>query len=190
MTIKTSETSPIQVAFLDPPALPGRIGMTLAPGKHQAAGITANWRRDLGLDLARLRGEFGADVLVCLLEAHELAQVKIEALPGAAWEFGLAFWHFPVADVGVPRSLEATARLVERICGALRGGETVVIHCMGGLGRTGTIAAACLVALGVEPREAIKQVRAARPGAIENRLQEDFVSAFREAWPTIKREGQ
>jgi hypothetical protein len=189
MTVQTSETSPIRVAFLHPASLSGRIGMTLAPGKHQA-GMTATWRRDLGLDLARLRGEFGADALVCLLETHELAQVKIEALPGAAWECGMAFWHFPVADMGVPRSLEATARLVERICGAVRRGETVVIHCMGGLGRTGTIAAACLVALGVEPQEAIAQVREARPAAIENVLQEDFVSAFREVWRKLEHGAQ
>jgi protein-tyrosine phosphatase len=186
MTVQTSETSPIQVAFLAPPSLPGRIGMTFAPGKHQA-GKTATWRRDLGLDLARLRGEFGAGVLVCLLEAHELAQVKIGALPGAAWECGIAFWHFPVADTRVPRSLEATACLVEQICGAVGRGETVVIHCMGGLGRTGTIAAACLVALGTEPREAIAQVREARPEAIENPRQEDFVSAFGEAWQKLER---
>ena len=189
MTVETSESSPIRVAFVHKPPLPGRIGMTLAPGKHQA-GVTANWRRDLGLDLARLRGEFRADVLVCLLEAHELAQVKIEALPASAWECGMAFWHFPIPDTGVPRSPEATACLVEQICGAIRRGNRVVIHCMGGLGRTGTIAAVCLVALGVEPRKAIEQVREARPGAIENALQEDFVSAFPEAWRNRKRGGQ
>ena len=36
MTVQTSESSPIRVAFLHPPSFSGRIGMTLAPGKHQA----------------------------------------------------------------------------------------------------------------------------------------------------------
>ena len=53
---------------------------------------------------------------------------------------------------------------------------------MGGLGRSGTIAACVLAARGVEPGRAIELVRAARPGAIENAAQEAFVGQFREAW--------
>lgn len=54
-------------------------------------------------------------------------------------------------------------------------GERVVLHCMGGLGRTGTLAARLLVEFGVPPEDAIGRVREARPGAIENVGQEEYV---------------
>jgi protein-tyrosine phosphatase len=187
MRTRTSESSPIQVALLDAPSLPGKIGMTFAPGKHQN-GMTANWRRDLDADLLRLREEFKASVLVCLLEEHELTAVKIKQLPDEATQHGIEFWHFPIPDTGVPSDLEASADLVARIHGALENGETVVIHCMGGLGRTGTIAAACLVGLGENSEAAIHEVRSARPGAIENELQKDFVTTFGNVWWNHKRE--
>jgi protein-tyrosine phosphatase len=185
LKIKTSESSPIQVALLDPPSLPGKIGMTFAPGKQQAR-MTAVWRRDLDVDLGRLREEFGASVLVCLLEEHELAAVGIERLPDAATRHGIEYWHFQIPDMGIPPDLSECARLVSRIHESLKKSETVVIHCMAGLGRTGTIAAACLVGLGKTTEAAIAEVRAARPGAIENTHQEDFIAAFRDAWPRFE----
>jgi ADP-ribosyl-[dinitrogen reductase] hydrolase len=51
----------------------------------------------------------------------------------------------------------------------------VALHCYGGKGRTGTIAARLLVELGTAPALAIEHVRAARPGSIETREQEQFV---------------
>ena len=45
----------------------------------------------------------------------------------------------------------------------------------GGLGRAGTIGARLLIELGMEPTAAVRQVRAARPGAIETREQEKYV---------------
>jgi protein-tyrosine phosphatase len=46
------------------------------------------------------------------------------------------------------------------------------------MGRAGTVASCVLVARGVAPDAAIAQVRAARPGAVENAHQERFVAAF------------
>ena len=58
-------------------------------------------------------------------------------------------------------------------------GESVVVTCMGGLGRSGMIAACTLVDAGVASAAAIASVRAARgPRAIETSGQEAFVSAF------------
>ena len=60
-------------------------------------------------------------------------------------------------------------------------GEDVYVHCKGGLGRAGTIAARLLVELGVSPKQAIADVRAARPGAIQTREQERYVHALSKA---------
>ena len=56
----------------------------------------------------------------------------------------------------------------ESIRNRLRLGFDVLLHCRGGLGRAGTITARLLVELGVQPDDAIRRVRDAREGTIEN----------------------
>ena len=58
---------------------------------------------------------------------------------------------------------------------ALASGDNVVLHCLAGLGRTGTVAARLLIEFGMEPAAAILRVRDARPGAIQTRKQEKYV---------------
>jgi ADP-ribosyl-[dinitrogen reductase] hydrolase len=55
-------------------------------------------------------------------------------------------------------------------------GGRIVLHCRGGLERTGTIAARLLVEFGLDSRAAIAAVRQARPGAIQTREQDCFMS--------------
>ena len=50
-----------------------------------------------------------------------------------------------------------------------------MVHCRGGLGRAGTIAARLLVECGWPAAKAIAAVREVRPGAIETRAQEKYV---------------
>ncbi|MFO0590555.1 MAG: cyclin-dependent kinase inhibitor 3 family protein [Polyangiaceae bacterium] len=176
---KTSASHPIYVDFLpaDAAAGPGRIGLTIAPGK-QASGIDGEWRRDVDMDLARLRSEYDAGVLVSLCEPHELAFLKIADLHARARAHGIAVEPFPYADGGVPGALSDLASLLERMAGAVREGRTVVIHCRGGLGRSGTVAACALIARGASAEDAIRVVRASRKGAVENERQEEFVRQF------------
>ncbi|MGN6818061.1 MAG: ADP-ribosylglycohydrolase family protein, partial [Sphingomonas sp.] len=63
----------------------------------------------------------------------------------------------------------------EGVRARLRDGFDIVVHCKGGLGRAGTIAARLMVELGVPPSTAVSEVRAARPGAIETDAQLNYV---------------
>ena len=54
-------------------------------------------------------------------------------------------------------------------------GGAVAVHCAAGLGRTGTLAAQMLVAQGVDPDQAIADVRQVRKGSIETAAQEQAV---------------
>jgi len=174
--VRTSATDPIQVDFIpkDAHGLEGQLGMTFAPGK-KAPGLDCEWDRDLTVDLLRLRKEYGTDVLVSLVEAHELEKLHIPGLPAIATQVGILLDRFAIPDVGVPADEARFVDLVRRTVAHLRAGKTVVIHCKGGLGRTGLLAAACLRAVGVEGPRAIKIVRAARVGTIENDRQYRFV---------------
>ncbi|MFT4979430.1 MAG: protein-tyrosine phosphatase [Myxococcota bacterium] len=106
--------------------------------------------------------------VVCLLEVpdHRL-QPAIEAA-------GMAWVWCPVEDYGVP-SAEQHAVLAERIAQRRQSGCHVYVHCMAGLGRSGTIAACTLVEEGLQGDQAIDLVRRARPGAIETDTQEAFI---------------
>jgi protein-tyrosine phosphatase len=86
--------------------------------------------------------------------------------------------HLPIRDVQVPDARfeagweSAGVRLGDR----LREGERVLVHCRGGLGRTGMVAARLLVEVaGVTPRQALDGVREARHGAVETPEQEAWV---------------
>ena len=57
-----------------------------------------------------------------------------------------------------------------------------MVTCIGGLGRSGTVAACYLVAAGISPDAAIAAVRTARgPRALETIAQEDFMVTFASA---------
>jgi protein-tyrosine phosphatase len=179
MTAKTSRSDPIRVDFLPQPLLdtPGRIGMTFAPGKKDH-GMYALWDRDLGADLGHLVDEYRAAVLVSLIEDSELELLAIRDLAAKAESVGLELLRFPFRDAGIPASVDAGDAIVGAVLDAAFSGRNVVIHCRGGLGRTGLVAACCLVALGFDPADAIVHVRAARSGAVETRGQEQFIHAF------------
>jgi len=176
--MRTSKTDPIRVDFLDPAdlGLPGRLGLTLAPGKKDPAG---GWDRDLDSDLERLHTYYKVDRLVSLMEPHEYRLLKIAHLSERASHHGIAVRRFPIPDVDAPppASMGRFLALVRAILNNVDAGKTVVIHCRGGIGRSGLVAASCLVALGHPPTEAIDRVRSARPGAVEAAVQERWVEA-------------
>jgi protein-tyrosine phosphatase len=163
----------LRVDWLEPTALPtsGRLGLTICPGRQDRG-------RTLARDLESLLGA-GARRLVCLLPEDELEWAGVPALLAAAESRGLATSRLPIPDQRAPE-LGRTRALCCELRAALEAGEDVVIHCLGGLGRSGTIAACLLIDFGATPTAAIAACRAARgPRAIESPAQERFVERYR-----------
>ena len=119
------------------------------------------------------------NVQVCLIEDHELVQLRIPALVEEATARGVRVIRLPIQDAGVPSSLESVRALVEETISAARSGKNVVIHCAGGLGRAGTIGGCVLVRLGKSADEALALLRAARgPHCPETEAQRAFIRRF------------
>jgi atypical dual specificity phosphatase len=90
--------------------------------------------------------------------------------------------HLPVADF-TPPTQEQLGRGVQAMRAAVDGGTKVAVHCGAGLGRTGTLVACYLVALGLSADEAIAQIREVRPGSVETQAQEAAVRIFATGGP-------
>lgn len=176
---RTSVTHPLQVAELPLPD-GGVIGVTFCPGKKGDSVYGAPWDRDLATDLQAIV-DCGASTLVTLIEQHEFEMLRVADLGAAAQAAGLRWLHLPIQDLCAPCArfeeewLTGGAEILQR----LRAGEKVVVHCRGGLGRAGTVAACLLVETGVPPRAAMALVRKVRQGAIETPAQERYVAAYR-----------
>ncbi|MCX7286391.1 MAG: ADP-ribosylglycohydrolase family protein [Rhodobacterales bacterium] len=176
--MRTSQTHPLQIAEVQPFAGAGRIGITLCPGKVQQTASTGSWNRDLALDLDVV-ADWNAAAVLTLVEDHELTGLKVPTLGVEVRARHMDWFHLPIADVSTPAArFEADWIAVGAgLRARLRDGFNVLVHCMGGLGRAGTMAARLLVELGVDPAEAVETVRKVRPGAIETEAQKAHVLA-------------
>jgi protein-tyrosine phosphatase/nicotinamidase-related amidase/aminoglycoside phosphotransferase (APT) family kinase protein len=164
----------LRIDWIEPDLIgTGRLGIIPCPGQR-------NRSRGLDTDLAQLRSQ-GATRLLCLLTDSELRWAGVPNLGPHAQAAGLTYRRLPVPDQGTPEVADAVD-LVRWCREATERGEAVVVSSMGGLGRSGTIAACFLVAAGTSPDAAIAAVRTARgPRAFETATQEDFVLTFASA---------
>jgi len=160
-------------------ARPGRLGLTFMPGKHGASLRYPGrvYRRELVHDLETLHAS-GVRVLVLLVEDHELARWGDPTLIERGRDAGISIIRRPIPDGEAPPSADEMDVLVGEI-GAAREVADAAVACMGGVGRTGTVAACALVSAGSSAADAIARVRAVRhPTAVETPGQVAFVQGY------------
>lgn len=158
--------------FWIPGPWPGRLAIVPRPrGAEWLNDETGAWR------------EAGIDVVVSLLEPGEEVDLDLSGESTSARASGLAFRALPIPDRGVPSSRRAVAELVDQIVDALRSGKTVAVHCRQGLGRSTMMAAAALIAGGLDAETAINAIRQSRgPDVPETPAQRQWISDFSAWW--------
>lgn len=159
--------------------LPGRLGLTILPGKRGTSFRYPGrvYRRDLDRDFALLRA-VGVRRLILLVEEAELRRWSDPAIVERGKAAGVTVYRHPITDGRAPGSVSEMETILSEIREA-RLADNVAVACMGGVGRTGTVAACALVAGGMSADAAIATVRAVRhPTAVETAEQERFVQSF------------
>ena len=124
-----------------PASVSGRLLLHSMPGRYEA--LESVWMR--------LRSE-AVSTIVCLAEKVELREKCAEyaqALEDGSVPCGVRV--FEVVDRGAPEDRDAFWVLAREIAGQLKSGDTVLIHCAGGVGRTAMLASCVLLALGASP---------------------------------------
>lgn len=142
-------------------AAPGEIGLAPLPGRDGT----------LEDDLAKIRAWNPA--LVLSLTQPEEAGRRAAHLPGLLRASGFAVVVFPIPDFGIPDgSPEDWRKVAAPAHRTLDTGNRVLVHCLGGRGRSGMVAMRLLVERGEDCERALARLRRARPGAIETAAQE------------------
>lgn len=164
--------TPIFRALELPPDVPGRVYLASMPGRyeHLEAAVHAMDR----LTIQRI---------VCLTpdaEIEEKAPAYLLALRGDGLRRPCE--RFDIADSRAPVDRERFREFLDRVGWRVCEGESVLLHCAGGIGRTGTFAVCLLVALGWTLRQAREAV--ARAGSRpESDEQNAFIRSFANGTP-------
>jgi atypical dual specificity phosphatase len=99
------------------------------------------------------------------------------AVHAACLALGLKWLRYRVPDMTAPE-LGDVRDFVAEVDAELGRGGRVAVHCLGGIGRTGTMIACYLVSVGWQPDEATAHVRRRRPGSIQTNDQEHAVYRY------------
>lgn len=173
--IRTSKSHPLRIDNISLPETGGQIGMTLCPGKCGRSTFGYTWQRDMDADMQVVL-DWGADIVVTLMETDELQLYHAGNIGDLCSREGIEWHHLPIRDVDIPDKQFGQLWTYSgfKIRSSLKRGKSVLVHCRGGLGRTGTIVARLLIELGWDSGTAIKTIHTVRPGTIETKRQEDY----------------
>ena len=141
--------------------VPGQLAGTPLPGVVH----------DIDLDLAALR-RMGITLLITLTE-RDLPQEPL-------LRHGLRNLHLPIYD-REPPTVAQIQMLLKRMEILLAQGHVLAVHCLAGIGRTGTVLAAWLVREGLAAPEALRRVRLIDAQYVQTTEQEDFLQLYEDA---------
>lgn len=178
MSLRTSQTHPIRIDTVDLPN-GGRLGLSLCPGKKQAVSMTGGWDRDLPTDLDAVKA-WGAQAVVSILEKQELKDLQVTDLGKESNQRAMQWVNLDLPNDAVPTRafMEQWKRAKPAIHQILDQGGDVFVHCMGGIGRTSTLAGMIMMERGSTAEQALEAISAARPDSFSVPEQVEFLKGY------------
>ena len=187
---KLSTTRPLRVDLMeldgtDLAANGGAVGMTFMPGKRYLGYYSGPHWRDLDSDAQSLR-EQGVDVLLLLVEDHELERCRATDVTDVLPRYGVELIRHPLVDLEAPSNSDTYRHTLEALVARVRSGQTLAIACRGGLDRAGMTSACLLREASLDADTAIDRVHVARRHTLTLPNQIKYVRD----WPTGHRSGR
>ncbi len=110
---------------------------------------------------------WGASAVVTMTTQDELGDLDLAAAFGPAW------FHMPIPDFGAPDAIRQAQwqSLSPKLHAILDASGKVFAHCYGGKGRSGMVLLRLMVERGLDPDQALQDLRRVRPGAVETQAQ-------------------
>jgi len=169
---------PLKIDTVSVPSLPGLIGISACPGMKEFSTLDLYDDR-IENDLQCI-SNWGAKIIVTLLELREIAALGIATLPGSILSKEMLWLHLPMGNNVLPAEdfEEKWHSVRDKLIHCLQRGERVLIHCKEGVGRSALVAVRLLIEAGIDPDSAIRAVRKARPGSFLLYSQEQYCHAL------------
>lgn len=146
----------------------GALVLTPCPGTKEAT---------LDASLAQLK-EQGVEAIVTALDDHELASKDVAALGEKTRALGMQWFQIEIEDDCAPGAdfaakWQAASPALHQV---VDNGGKVAMHCMGGSGRTGLLAAHLLLEKNWDMSKIVQEVQALRPGAFTKPIQVEYIN--------------
>lgn len=129
-------------------------------------------------DAVNTLADAGATVLITAMPMVELAINQVQTLPQVCNANGIQWVHLPVEDDESPEQAftEKLHQHKSELLELINNKATIAIHCKGGSGRTGLIAAVLLLESGQSWQRVKEQVQSLRPRALTLDVHLNFLS--------------
>jgi protein-tyrosine phosphatase len=100
----------------------------------------------------------GINKVVSLLESHESTTLGLDNEKKYTEKYGMIFLSNPIVDRGMPESIGEFSDFTKQLYIEMSGGLNTLIHCHGGIGRSGIVGAAVLLHCGFTAEDAFKHI--------------------------------
>jgi len=114
-----------------------------------------------------------------MMTDEELAKFEVASLPDVVRQSGMIWFHLPVKDDASPAEAFEQAWQAHKpeVLALIEQGKCVAIHCRGGSGRTGFMAAVIMRELGMGEAHATHLVKGLRPNSLKLLAHIEYLAA-------------
>jgi protein-tyrosine phosphatase len=112
-------------------------------------------------EIIKLKKQY-VNLWVSLLEHHEITELGLRNQQALCSKHELEFINFPIVDRSVPEKGGKIDSLIDQLYLKTESGNSVVIHCRMGIGRSSIIAGSILLKAGFKTDQILQKITSAR----------------------------